>query len=301
MSHFNEQIKVVMRDAAGGDIGQLNLGLIARGELGRPAVHPGAKTFWHMLMPLMSTSTQSYVDLHKITNEEEKYARNYIRKWLPDMGDGLDPPESLVNAILLEWCDGQSCERECNTIHSAEERYRNHVPFDGPFHESFHFMTGATEMTWEAYSCWAANLLERTAIEQIRQSMEENAYLNYREFIHENAVGIKAYLLLDVTNPPPTLFLNDPKAYYSLVQNQSGLMLIKYLRCAACGCVLHETLRLTFSALCFTGLWLLLRALVCSASEQQVARSWCHCMRPPSTCTALDVISQTTSRSLPNK
>jgi hypothetical protein len=74
VGHFNEQIDSVARRAVGGDISQLNLALIARGYLGRPAVDPGGPTRWDALKPLPNTNTMSYVDMVHIMSEEVRAA-----------------------------------------------------------------------------------------------------------------------------------------------------------------------------------------------------------------------------------
>ena len=141
VGHFSEQIAGVARRAVDGDVRQLNLALIARGCLGRPAVDPGGPTRWDAMMPLPNTNTMAYSDFVTIMGEEEDYLRQqYFARAAGVAGDGLEPQPSLEDAIIIDWCDGQSFEREGNTKKKWAKRYRNHVPVDGPFHEMNHFM-----------------------------------------------------------------------------------------------------------------------------------------------------------------
>ena len=215
VGHFNEQIAGVARRAVGGDVRQLNLALIARGYLGRPAVDPGGPTYWDALMPLPNTNTMAYTDFITIMGEEEAYLQQkYFAAGVA--GDGLEPPPSLEDAIIIEWCDGQSFEREGNTKKKYPRRYRNHVPVDGPFHEMNHFMYGSVEMLWHEFYCWAAREWQREKLFEMCQSLAHNAYFNYLEFISEVFVAIEAYLILDVKNPPPVRAVAarpDPQAY----------------------------------------------------------------------------------------
>ena len=65
------------------------------------------------------------------------------------------------------------------------------------------------------------------------QSLDKGEYLLYREFNAELTVAIYQYILLDVTTPPPQLFLTNPRAYAKLISvNAGGKVLCKYARYA---------------------------------------------------------------------
>ena len=53
----------------------------------------------------------------------------------------------------------------------------------------------------------------------MQQDMEHNAYNHHLDFNREQTVGIVAYLLFDVKQPSPSLFLSDPAAYTAQVQH----------------------------------------------------------------------------------
>ena len=95
--------------------------------------------------------------------------------------------------------------------------------------------------TWEdTFLAWGLALLQR---EQIItppcHSLEHNAYSNYTEYLNEMTVGVTAYLVLDVRQPPPQLYLSNPKAHSRLVRHASGKVLHKYLKYAGNPALAH--------------------------------------------------------------
>ena len=66
----------------------------------------------------------------------------------------------------------------------------------------------------------------------MQMDLEHNAYNEHLEFNRELVVGIVSFLLLDVKQPSPSLFLNDPKTYTEQVQHAGMQAALGYLRCA---------------------------------------------------------------------
>ena len=70
----------------------------------------------------------------------------------------------------------------------------------------------------------------REKIAEIQQTLDKNASVDYKELIAECTVAIVSVILLDIKQPPPSLFLQNPKAYSHAVQNASGKVLLKILK-----------------------------------------------------------------------
>jgi hypothetical protein len=69
-------------------------------------------------------------------------------------------------------------------------------------------------------------------VREIHQTLDKNAATDYKEFISECSVAIACVLLIDITDPPPSLFLQSPKRYSAAVNNASGKILLKILKYA---------------------------------------------------------------------
>ena len=74
--------------------------------------------------------------------------------------------------------------------------------------------------------------MRQTKVFEMQMDLEHNAYNEHLEFNRELVVGIVSFLLLDVKQPSPSLFLNDPKTYTEQVQHAGMQAALGYLRCA---------------------------------------------------------------------
>jgi hypothetical protein len=91
-------------------------------------------------------------------------------------------------------------------------------------------MFGGNEMFHSCLTHWCARVLGREKIREVQQDLEHNALKNHQEFMSEIYVAITAYLLQNVTNPPPELWMSDPKAYTRQVKHEGAKVLLKYIR-----------------------------------------------------------------------
>jgi len=125
-------------------------------------------------------------------------------------------------------------------------------------------MFGTNEMMWKPFTSWATDILGKTKIIEMQQvccpclalacahsptipaecrvrstsllllpppqDLEHNATNEHLEFNRECVCGIVSYILLDVKDPPPELFLSDPTAYEEQVKHAGVLAALAYLR-----------------------------------------------------------------------
>jgi hypothetical protein len=89
---------------------------------------------------------------------------------------------------------------------------------------------GGNEMFHHCFTHWCAGVLQRDKIHGIQQDLEHNALSNHQEFMSEIYVAITAFLLQNVTNPPPELWISDPKKYTKRVEHEGAKVLLKYVR-----------------------------------------------------------------------
>ena len=230
--HFNQQIEWIRGRNNSCSLRDLPLGQIARGLLGRPAVDPKGPTRIDVLPPLMHTDTKSHVDIFKIfahtAMHTAKFLFNMVSRGLGC--DGMYPPPSAENAIYIGFSDGQSNKLEGHSLHRNPSLARNRVPADGPMHAFAHAMFGGNEMFHSCFTAWCAKFLLREKIRSPQGNLENNALKNHQEFMSEIYVGVTTYLLQNVSNPPPELWISDPAAYISRVQHKGAKVILEYIR-----------------------------------------------------------------------
>lgn len=66
----------------------------------------------------------------------------------------------------------------------------------------------------------------------VTKDLEHNNYAHVQQARHAITVAIMAYLLQDVTSPPPALLLRDPELYLQQTQSATAVVLIRYLQFA---------------------------------------------------------------------
>jgi hypothetical protein len=89
---------------------------------------------------------------------------------------------------------------------------------------------GGNEMFHWCFTHWCAGVLQRDKIHGMQQDLEHNALKNHQEFMGEIYVAITAFLLQNVTSPPPELWMRNPKAYTKLIKHEGAKVLLKYVR-----------------------------------------------------------------------
>ena len=77
----------------------------------------------------------------------------------------------------------------------------------GGFHEHGHTMFGLNEMFWYCFICWCLSIMTITKVFMVTKDFEHNNYAHVQQAHHAITIAVVAYLLQDVTSPPPALFL----------------------------------------------------------------------------------------------
>jgi hypothetical protein len=230
--HYNGQIEWV-RERKQCRIQDLPLGLIARAILGRPDVDPNGPTRLDVLPPLVHCDTKSHVDMMKIYAHTAAdvamriiaYSASLLGLW-----DGCYPRPTADNAIILGFSDGQSNKLEGHGLNRTPALAKHRIPVDGPMHAFAHALYGCCEMFFPSFTCWCARTLGREKIREMQQDLENNSLKNHQEFMNEIYVGATAYILQNVTNPPPELWMSNPDEYIARVQHQGAKVVLEYIR-----------------------------------------------------------------------
>ena len=102
----------------------------------------------------------------------------------------------------------------------------------GGFHEHGHTMFGLNEMFWYCFVCWCLSIMTITKVFMVTKDFEHNNYAHVQQAHHAITIAVVAYLLQDVTSPPPALFLRDPELYLQQVESASAVVMIRYLQYA---------------------------------------------------------------------
>ena len=69
-------------------------------------------------------------------------------------------------------------------------------------------------------------------MQHVTPNLENNNYAHVQNANHIVALAVHAFLLQDVTSPPPQLLSRDIDLYISQVEHASGLILVEYLKYA---------------------------------------------------------------------
>jgi hypothetical protein len=99
----------------------------------------------------------------------------------------------------------------------------------GGFHEHAHTMFSFTEMFWHCFVKRCCDELELERVKEVTQDLQHNNYSHHQNFHHVATIAAVSFLMQDVTDPPPSMFVADPARYLANVQNATGIVLLKYL------------------------------------------------------------------------
>lgn len=199
--------------AAGKPAESLSLREIGQALFGRRNVDPGGPSEFDILEPLMQCNTMSYKDSIKI---EAHLAQR-------------SGPTRIIDVAIG---DGQSVILWKNMKARWPFRYARWLIGVGGFHEHAHTMFGLNEMFFYALVAWCLAVMGITKVFMVTKDLEHNNYAHVQQAHHAIVIAIVAYLLQDVTSPPPALFLRSPTLYLQQVQHASGEVLLMYLRFA---------------------------------------------------------------------
>ena len=196
---------------AGIALAGLTLRMIANALYGRPNIDPGGPSEFEILEPLMRTDTKSYDDFVKITAHCSSH--------------------SHAECVVDVFCgDGQSVISFKNLKKRWPFRYAKWLIAVGGFHEHAHTMFAFTEMF---FSCFFGFCLSTMKIERVRcvtKDLEHNSYAHHQAAHHATTLAAVAFLLQDVREPPPELFLRDIDAYLERLESAGGIVLVRYLK-----------------------------------------------------------------------
>jgi hypothetical protein len=76
----------------------------------------------------------------------------------------------------------------------------------------------------------AIPLTGRKKVVEVTKDLESDSYAHVTSGIQVVTAAATAFILQNVTNPPPQLFLRDPNAYRAQVNSAGGLVLLYWLR-----------------------------------------------------------------------
>ena len=189
--------------------------------LSRPNDDPGGATYLTFMPPLLRVNTQSYVDLINIV----AWAVSFL---------GCTP---LVLHLIG---DGQSVLRLRDLKRLHPERYKHVLIGNGHFHSGAHSVFADVTLWWWCLLCMCMlniNKVSRDAdgkftgtVRPDIASLEGNAVEHTQQALLAVTVAIIVFFTTKVTHPPPELFLSNPIAYLSRIENATGIVLAEFLR-----------------------------------------------------------------------
>jgi hypothetical protein len=191
---------------------QLPLGSIMHALLARPDIDPGGPTFFDWLPPLKRCDTKSHQDMRRIIAHGWEHC-------------GLPSP-----AVQVLYGDGQTVMRARDAKRRWPWQNRGVLVAVGNFHPHAHFMFGLIEAWWECIIGAFAALLSKDKVTPFMKDLEHANYVHAFTILRVMHVGIMAFLLQDVRDPPPDLLLRDPDAYAARVEHAGGVVLLHFLR-----------------------------------------------------------------------
>ena len=191
----------------------LSLREVADALFGRRSVDPGGPSEFDILEALMRCDTKSYEDATKILYHLSGYSHS-----------------SAV--VDIAYGDGQSVITLKNLKKRFPDLYARWLIGVGGFHEHAHTMFALNEMFFEALVKRCLEIVGITKVFKITKDLEHNNYAHVQQAHHVITTGIVAYLVQDVQDPPPSLFLRNPELYLQQVECATGIVLVKYLQYA---------------------------------------------------------------------
>ena len=193
------------------DVSEMNTAHVARAVVGRPPVD-GGRAYIRINPTLLNTDTKSRADTIRIIGHIE----------------GLTPEEQQT--ILATISDGQSMLSQCYLKRAHPDRYRHVLILCGGFHAFGHFMFGGHESYHDCFSGYWVALLHKEKIPKHIPNFENDAYMHILAHNCEVTIGSLTFIIHDVTEPPPHLFLSNPAMYESLIEHAGGTVMFQYLQ-----------------------------------------------------------------------
>ena len=179
-----------------GAAGYLDSSLIMVKLVGRRAVYAGPPDYLTDLAPLMDCNTNSYRDIARI-----------LRHLLDHYGH--------IPLVLRITGDGQTVQFLSYVKRRYPDLFKHILITNGHWHSSGHFMLQGVRLFWPALYKTTTDVLQVNAQKKLKvhptiNNLEGNSYMHYQHHIVAVDVATTVYILLEVTDPPPDLFLRNP-------------------------------------------------------------------------------------------
>jgi len=225
-------------------LAELNIAKIARSQVWRPDVDCGGCTPFELAAPLQNCDTKSHDDFNRITERIDELtvaADPQVNFWQaalptlpPAMQAKMEPAIAAGHApvAVVERGDGQSTIGLGTKMLLDPEGTSNVVNANGDWHSSGHFIFAGNEGFHKCKYDRTKAILGKTAVAEHNKSIEE--YHHVMTHVREDYVGTLSYFLLDVTNPPPSLLLDDHETYLSRLKSAGAIAAFQSMKLVGC-------------------------------------------------------------------
>ena len=193
------------------DISEMQTAHMARATIGRPKVNGGRA---HVIIkrPILNCDTKALKDGIRIIESFER----------------VSTEEELV--VLGTISDGQSMLLQMYMKRRWPERYRHVLIIGGQFHCFGHFMFAGQEAYHDCFTGYFATKLHKDKVPKMIPNFENDSYMHVLAHHLEITIGSLTFLIHDVKDPPPELFISNPAMYESLIRKAGGMVIFKYLQ-----------------------------------------------------------------------
>ena len=204
-----------LRDAVppGTQVDQITLRAIAQATFGYPDTDPRGPTPIEITPPLLDTDTKSYNDLMKIFSWCLRFVAYLV---------------TLICLVLFG--DGQTVLRARDLKRKFPKTYKRLLIGCGFFHHLAHLLFALNEAFWLCFGCACAAQLGKEKVYQQMKNLEHDNWKHIVTFFQVVTCACLAFILQDVSDPPPELFLRDHDAYAARVHHAGGKVILEFLK-----------------------------------------------------------------------
>lgn len=204
-----------LRDAlpAGASVNSITMRAIAQATFGYPDTDPRGPTPIRITPPLLDTDTKSYNDLMKIFSWCLRFVAHLI---------------TLICLILFG--DGQTVLRARDLKRKFPKTYKRLLIGCGFFHHLAHLLFALNEGFWLCFCCACAAKLGKEKVYKQMKNLEHDNWKHVVTFFQVLTVACLSFILQDVSDPPPELFLRDHDAYAARVHHAGGKVILAFLK-----------------------------------------------------------------------
>ena len=197
----------------GTQVNQITLRSIAQATFGYPDKDPRGPTPMKITPPLLETDTKSYNDLMKIFS--------WVVRFVPYL-------TTLICLVLFG--DGQTVLRSRDLKRKFPKVYKRLLIGCGFFHHVAHLLFALNEAFWLCFLCACAAKLGKEKVYQRMKNLEHDNWKHVVTFFQVVTCACLAYILQDVSDPPPELFLRNHDAYAARVHHAGGKVILAFLK-----------------------------------------------------------------------